>query len=273
MKCVMYGMSEGAAAVGTGKRAVIALFFGALLLLQSHVCFGAPNHEVNVRAEKIRLHKPFAVDVILSWSGSADRYVINPLHLPELEGLSVEGSTVRARTTADGVELVTQLTLVAYEEGPIVIPAFEIRYREAGGEEDLSVLTNETEIDVEGTHLLESVLVTAIAVGAAAIVVIAVTVAVVSRRRKKVLAPLPDVTALPTLSAALESLRPLRLSGDYGEYLQRLKQYCLETDPGVVQKPGFTLFAAAAEGAKFGGRSVTSEDLEELERMVKRWLT
>lgn len=259
--------------MGNGKRAVIALFFGALLLLQSQVCLGAPNHEVNVRAEKVRVGKPFAVDVVITWSGGADKYFINPIHLPELEGLSVEGSTARAQTTAEGTELVTRFTFVPQEEGPIVIPAFEIKYREFGGEEDLSILTDETELDVEGTHLLERLLVTVIAVVAAAIVVIVVVVAVVSRRQKKARVRSPEVTAQPTLSTALESLRPLRLSGDYGEYLQRLKQYCLETDPGVVDKPGFRLFAAAAEGAKFGGRSVTSEDLEELERMVKRWLT
>ena len=97
---------------------------------------GAPTVSLSLDNDAIYKNRNFSFELILSWEGDADQYLIAPPQIILPEGIEKKDSSFRSVSRGDRYSLHYRYDLFARQEGDYHIKPIEISYWEKGNNKE-----------------------------------------------------------------------------------------------------------------------------------------
>jgi len=263
------------------KMSIKVSTFGSLVRAMTLVCAVAstaasaetpdPVARVEVENTTVRRGSDTSVRVVTDWVGEPGAMVVLPVEYPEIEGAEWHGQQLVSERDGDTNRVVqTALLTVTSDEETLSIPEMAVVYRIPGEEEERELRTDALALTVRsapfGTPVLGGIL-------AAAGACFGVWLALRFRRRQRAAdTGQPATGRSDILGRDLNSLRRLRLTGDYGAYFMGLVRIAREIEPAALDRAPLNDVAAMVESARYGGYQPDKELAERAYRAVERLL-
>jgi len=230
-----------------------------------------PVARIEVENTTVRRGRDTSVSVVTDWVGEPAAMVVLPVEYPEIEGAEWHGQQLVSERDGDTNRVVqTALLTVTGDEETVSIPEMAVIYRIPGEEEEREIRTDALALTVRsapfGTPVIGGIL-------AAAGACFGVWLALRIRRRQRAgNASQPASDLADMLGRDLNSLRRLRLAGDYGTYFMGLVRIAREIEPAALDQAPLSDVAAMVESARYGGYRPDKELAERAYRAVERLL-
>ncbi len=246
-------------------------FLGSVALL----CCTASVHasltaEAVLNPNTVSLNKEFTYQVIVTWQGSADEYIIVP-PAPEFpEGISSVSSSFFSSAGDNAYLLTYSFILKAAQKGSYTIDPLKISYWEKGSDQESSLRTNEA--------LLEVVLLAAgginifwyIIGGAAALLTAILVIALITNRRadKKKGAGTGSAQDADSILESFSQCKECKLQGDFRGFYEHALNLFEQLSPEDI--PALEPLQAALEKVQFGGQVPPTHEIDRLFRQLEK---
>ena len=231
-----------------------------------------PAARVEIGSTTVRRGGNTTVRVVTEWLGEPAALIVMPIEYPEIEDARWHGRQLASERDGDTNRVIqTALLTVTAAGKSATIPEIAVVYR-VPGEED------EREIRVDAVSLVvKSAALGAPLAGGIVLMAVSVSVAVwlATRMRRRHRAGDTGPAAAETadqLGRDLNSLRRLRLAGDYGAYFMGLVRIAREIEPAALDNAPLSDVAATIESARYGGYRPDKDLAERAYRAVERLL-
>lgn len=129
---------------------ILYLFSIAFIFLTSfpHELIGAPAVSLSLNKDTIYANRNFSLELILSWEGDPDQYLIAPPHITLPTGIEEIDSSFRSVSRGDRYSLYYRYDLLARQEGDYRIQPIEISYWEKGNNQEETIKTKALHVKV-----------------------------------------------------------------------------------------------------------------------------
>jgi hypothetical protein len=227
-----------------------------------------PTAEVSLSTPSPVAGESFVLDVRLLWAGDFAEYVPMPpqVQLPEgVERLGVEAST----SSVDGRSVVSyRITLRASEPGSYALDPIELRYTPRTDPAPLTTrLLGPTVTVVEAPVLGPGGFTLALA-GAVLLLIAGAAALIVRRRRRPATASDDSAPLYDRLRSRFDGARAKRVQGDAAGFIADVTAILAELDSDDRSAELDELI----ERVRYGGQTPPAEELDRLQRHVKRRL-
>jgi len=231
-----------------------------------------PVARIEIGDTTVRRGSDKTVRVVTEWPGEPAALIVVPIEYPEIEGAEWHSQHLASERDGDTNRVIqtASLTVITAAKSA-TIPEMAVVYRVPGEEDEHEIRTDPVLLVVQsaalGAPLAVGIVLTAVSVS------IAVWLAARMRRRQRAGGTGPAATeTADLLGRDLNSLRRLRLAGDYGAYFMGLVRIAREIDPAALDQAPLSDVAAMIESARYGGYRPDKDLAERAYRAVERLL-
>ncbi len=232
----------------------------------------APAVSLSLDRDIILANKTFSLELIASWEGDSDRYLIAPPQISFPEGIEEKSSSFSTTSKEGHYSLYYKYQLLAQKEGEYVLKPIEISYWEKGNNKEEKVKTEALHFKV--TSFSTAYLTRFWLPGTLIAIFLGLFSAlVVLYKKKKRLSDgqKSDATITRELIAGeLEQCNAYKIKGDWGNYLKKILSICnklpTQDKTGTIMEDLDTL----VEKVTYGGLRPTTEEINLIQRQIEK---
>ena len=254
------------------KTLYITSIIFTLLFSYPYKLKAAPAVSFSFDRGNILVNKIFSLELIASWEGDSDRYLIAPPQISFPEGIEEKGSSFSTTSKEGHYSLYYKYQLLAQKEGEYALKPIEISYWEKGNNKEEKVKTNALHFKVtsfSSTYLtrfwLPGILI-AVFLG------LFIALAVLYKKKKRLSnGQKSDATITRELIAGeLEQCNAYKIKGDWGNYFKKIlsirNKLPNQDKIGTLMEDLDTL----VEKVTYGGLHPTSEEINLIQRQIEK---
>ena len=247
----------------------IALIFLTFLPFQLRA---APTVSLSLDRDTILVNKIFSLELVVSWEGDADQYLIAPPHITLPEGIEEKGSSFSSTSRGARYLLGYKYALCAQKEGEYVIKPFEIRYWEKGNNKEGKIETGALHFQITsfsifnlGRYWLVGIL-TITFLG-----LFSTLIVLYKKKKRRSDDQESDNTAMREMIVReFDQCNAYKLQGDWKNYIEKVIAIRNKLPTQDENKKVMEYFDTLAERVAYGGLRLTTEDINLIQRQLER---
>lgn len=230
-----------------------------------------PSLSLSVDEGGLVVRKPFSVELIISWEGDPEQYLVETPHLKLPEGIVRSGTSYSTSAKENMYYLRYQYTLCAATAGSYVLDPVEISYWEKDAGEARIARTEELHFTVSAWS--EAALKRYWVPGVVLLIFISLFMMlfVLSTKKKRpaTTAPTDDVAREQIIDHELKQCRAYKLSGDWDTYVRQVIAVLSKLPSDENHEKTLKDLYRLAERVQYGGYRPSENEIDLIERQLE----